>query len=129
MSFISAEQLNAELDPAQWPEFDSITESDQQIRFALRIPDTLNYFAGHFPQQPVLPGVVQVHWAGELAQRSFAAHGFCEMKSVKFNSMILPGNTVTLSLDFQPEKSSVRFAYTDGDTVFSSGVLAFKGET
>lgn len=127
MSLITAEQLNKQLDPTLWPMLSSVEWMEDTVRLSLYVPDDLSYFAGHFPGQPVLPGVVQVHWAGELAKTLFAAKGFSELKSVKFNSMILPNQTVSLTLSFNADKGSLRFDYVSGEEKFSSGSLVFSG--
>ncbi|GHA14579.1 thioester dehydrase [Arenicella chitinivorans] len=126
MPSITPEQLNAQLDAAQWPRFHALVQRSDQAIIELEVPDDLRYFAGHFPQQAVLPGVVQVHWVGELAARLFAVGAFTELKSLKFNSMVLPNTWLRLTLDFHAEKSQLKFSYATQEQYFSSGVLVFK---
>ena len=89
------------------------------------IPDNLSYFAGHFPEQAVLPGIVQIHWAGELAKFLLNLEGFAALKNIKFNSMVLPNSQLTLSLKYNQVKQTLRFDYKSQSDKFSNGVLAF----
>ena len=130
MSSILAEQLNQSLDPHLWPRFDLVECQENVVTIAAFVPDNLAYFAGHFPEQAVLPGVVQVHWVGELAKKIFAVSGFSDLKSIKFSSMILPNQAIELTVKYAPEKGTIRFSYqapeTDAEVLkFSSGMLSF----
>lgn len=125
MPSITAEHINHLLDSSSWPKFEEIEVQHDLVQARAFVPSTLSYFAGHFPEQAVLPGVVQVHWAGELAQRLFDVTGFTDLKSVKFNSMILPEQHINLELKYSAEKGTVRFSYSNGDDKFSSGMLSF----
>lgn len=89
------------------------------------IPADLSWFNGHFPEQPVLPGVVQVNWASQVAQRVFDCAEFRGVNSLKFTTMILPNTQVTLYLTANPEKHSIKFSYKSDETLFSSGTLIF----
>lgn len=142
MPSISAEQLNQSLDLNLWPRFDFLERQDNVVTIKAFVPDHLEYFAGHFPEQPVLPGVVQVHWVGELAQKLFAVDGFSELKSIKFSSMILPNQAIELTLKYAQDKGTVRFSYQSLEAEeplasekplarkellkFSNGMLSFK---
>jgi 3-hydroxymyristoyl/3-hydroxydecanoyl-(acyl carrier protein) dehydratase len=114
----------------QWPTLrgEPLLVDENSIEMKLHINPLLNYFAGHFPDQPVLPGVVQVHWAGELAKLLFKLKGFTALQGTKFNGMILPDAIVTLALSFNQEKSSVRFKYFEADQKYSLGTLIFSGQ-
>jgi 3-hydroxymyristoyl/3-hydroxydecanoyl-(acyl carrier protein) dehydratase len=130
MLSISAEQLNQSLESHLWPRFDLVECQDNIVTINAFVPDNLDYFAGHFPDQAVLPGVVQVHWVGELAKRFFAVSGFSELKSIKFSSMVLPNQDIELTLKYLQDKGTVRFSYhSKADQTealkFSSGMLSF----
>lgn len=131
-------------DKNKWPTFISIeTPSTSAVentyKINCEIPARLSWFTGHFPDQPVLPGVVQVNWANDLAKQLFEIKEFRGVNSLKFNTMILPETRVTLSLILNPEKHTVKFRYasiTEDDsitkdnkdeTLFSSGILVFAG--
>jgi len=128
----TAEQLNQLLDPKRWPLFETVETSkdtrESVVRLQAVVPANLEYFAGHFPEHAVLPGVVQVHWVGELSQYIFQQSGFSELKSIKFSSMVLPEQRFTLELKHSVQKRSVRFSYTDQDEKLSSGMLSFAQE-
>ncbi len=88
------------------------------------IPEELYYFDGHFDKVPVLPGVVQVTWAMELAKEHLALKGqLSSIESIKFTSIIRPGASMSLSLQYYPEKERLVFTYSVGDKTYSTGKI------
>ncbi len=131
---ISAEQLNESLVKLDWPHFEDIfidaqdnsKDDKQTIKYSLIIKPDLSYLTGHFPQQSIVPGVVQVHWAGELAQQFFNCCGFSSLKKVKFSNPILPKMSLQLSLSFKKSVNQVYFVYSDEQQPYSSGIISFQ---
>ncbi|NND00083.1 MAG: thioester dehydrase [Gammaproteobacteria bacterium] len=121
----SLQQLNTGLDPTLWPIFENLQVGPESTRLVFTVNHQLGYFKGHFPEQAVLPGVVQVHWTGELARRLFNSSGFTGLRKVKFKQPILPGTRVTLSLDFESGSGTLNFRFHHAEKVFSSGVMMF----
>ncbi|MET0846932.1 MAG: AMP-binding protein [Pseudomonas sp.] len=88
----------------------------------LAVPPDLAYFSGHFPQTPVLPGVVQVDWALSLGQQLMdLPPRFAGMEVLKFQQLVRPGDEVQLHLRFDPERSKLYFAYRNETATCSSG--------
>jgi 3-hydroxyacyl-[acyl-carrier-protein] dehydratase len=81
-------------------------------------------YSGHFPGQPVLPGVVLLDatlHALERAGKGPSAHW--EVNSAKFQSAVRPGEQLTLHHETLPN-GSVRFAIrTAEDRPVASGVV------
>jgi predicted hotdog family 3-hydroxylacyl-ACP dehydratase len=95
--------------------------------FTLAVDADLVGFQGHFPGHPVLPGVVQIHWAAGFGAEAFGPLGaFCGLAQVKFHQAIGPGRTVDLRLAFDPARGQLRFAFQDGLDLLSSGVVRFR---
>lgn len=93
----------------------------------LQLPADLAYFAGHFPQAPVLPGAAQVAWALRLAAARLGSSPQCrEMEALKFQRLLQPGDRVTLTLRHDRARGKLHFAYRDGDTSYSSGRLVLE---
>lgn len=90
----------------------------------LHIPDDLAYFPGHFPQAPVLPGVVQIAWALQLAASRLGTLPQCrELEALKFQRLLRPGDRVALALRHDRARGKLHFAYRQGDVAYSSGRL------
>jgi len=92
---------------------------------SLLIPSDLSWFVGHFPEQPVLPGVVQTHWACELAQHFFLIKDLRKVKNLKFKTMVLPNISLDLELKFNDQKNTVSFEYKNQEESFSTAILQF----
>lgn len=82
------------------------------------------WFEGHFPQQPILPGVVQIGWALHFAGE---LHGFNPeihtLEQIKFKRPILPGARLTLHLAPSGNGSKLRYEYRDATRSYSSGTF------
>lgn len=96
---------------------------DGEWQLELDVPPDLAHFTGHFPQTPVLPGVVQIDWAQQLARQLIAElpPRFCGMEVLKFQQLVRPGDHLQLSLRFDAERGKLYFAYRNGEAACSSG--------
>ena len=94
------------------------------------VPADLMYFDGHFPECPLLPGVVQLNWAVEYGRRHFEIGGdFLAVSGLKFRRVIQPGDAVVLDLEFDAVSSRLHFEYRKDDDICSGGTVAFAGAT
>jgi len=97
-------------------------------RLLLDISPCLAWFRGHFPGRPVLPGIVQVHWAVLVSAAYF---GFCQVPAIinrlKFKNVIVPPSVVELSVA-KSAKGEISFGYTGAGKQYSEGRLVFGGE-
>ncbi len=99
---------------------------DGQLRLKLEIDRSLACFRGHFPAQPVVPGVAQLEWAIGFAREAFDIRGaFSGVDALKFQRIIAPGMAVTLTLEWRGTTLAFRF---ESDTPHSSGRILFAGE-
>ncbi len=106
----------------QAPDLVAQEQYDDELRLELIVPLDLAHFPGHFPGTPILPGVVQVDWAMNLAQRLMdLPPRFAGMEVLKFQQLVRPGDRISLTLRFDPERSKLHFAYRNGEAACSSG--------
>ena len=95
-----------------------------KLELDLSVPAGLACFDGHFPGQPILPGVVQVDWSARFARERLGVRGeFSAAENLKFHSMVRPGATLRLVLD--PDGARVKFEFFDEKRKYSSGSLVF----
>ncbi|MBV7297786.1 3-hydroxyacyl-ACP dehydratase [Enterovibrio paralichthyis] len=93
----------------------------------VRMDAQLDVFKGHFPDFPLLPGVAQIDFAVRYARQYLAVDGeFVGMDAIKFQDPILPGSTVTLTLEWAPEKEKLGFSFRSGNRAHSSGRILLK---
>lgn len=81
----------------------------------VRMDAQLDVFKGHFPDFPLLPGVAQIDFAVRYARQYLAVDGeFAGMDAIKFQDPILPGSTVTLTLEWARRKKNSGSASAQG---------------
>lgn len=110
----------------EWPQITAIEQASDQDghwQLSLVVAADCKWFRGHFPGNPVLPGVAQLHWAQFFARELCGLGSVTQVKNLKFNKMILPNANIGLQLFAQPDKQRIKFVYTAGDDVCSSGVI------
>lgn len=105
------------------------TEANGEWSLQLAVPPDLAYFSGHFPQAPVLPGVVQVEWAMSLGQQLMnLPEKFAGMEVLKFQQLVRPGDEVQLHLRFDATRGKLYFAYRNETATCSSGRILLEAE-
>lgn len=92
--------------------------------FNIYLAPTLIYFEGHFDEQAVLPGVVQIEWIVKLAERALAKPLlFAGMRNIKFMHIMKPNLDLQVVIEFLPEKSQLKFCYLRKSKEYSKGII------
>lgn len=117
---------------------DRILECDDETRIVGLKNLTMNeeFFQGHFPGQPVMPGVLQMEamaqTAGILLNRMFGGEGkvsyFAAIDNARFRRPVVPGDQLRMEIDIikaKPRLSKVHAKAFVGDELASSADLMF----
>jgi 3-hydroxymyristoyl/3-hydroxydecanoyl-(acyl carrier protein) dehydratase len=102
------------------------TVNDGIVAFALRVPADLRYFEGHFPGDPIVPGVAQLTAIAETAiRREFPDLGSVKsVQRLKFMAALRPGDALVLSLRRRDAQVDVSIAR--GETECTSASFVFE---
>ena len=140
MSVMEVQDIMAIL-PHRYPfqMVDRILELDVDAGRVVGIKNVTNnesYFQGHFPGNPVMPGVLQMEAmaqvAGVMLNSRIGNEGktayFVSMNKVKFRKMVIPGDQ--LRIEVEPIRIRSRMATVlgkayVGDDLVSEGELTF----
>lgn len=117
---------NAGGDAAGAPVVSWIKDSDHD-RFLLELQPEHTCFSGHFDGHPILPGVVELHWAATLARSRFGfSSPLREVLQLKFRQIAIPPRMVELQIE-RPVPSRVAFRLVSFQQIHAQGVLVFDG--
>jgi 3-hydroxymyristoyl/3-hydroxydecanoyl-(acyl carrier protein) dehydratase len=94
----------------------------------VRVPYELPVLRGHFPSRPIVPGVVQIGWAVDIARTQGVVNGaFAGISVAKFRRILQPGMNLGLRLDGHDGSRQLHFEYSLGSTIVSGGRVQFGG--
>lgn len=106
------------------PEILTLQRNGDQIEIEILVSPYLFQFQGHFPDQPIFPGVAQLDWVARISAEYFDNPGeIIGLRQIKFASLIEPGNRLCLKLELQREKNRIAFTYSRDEQLCSSGFL------
>ena len=113
---VRPDRLDPELVSERW----EATRGEQE----LVVQTDLDCWPGHFPDFPVVPGVLQISWAVRAAERWLGpAPEFERIEALKFKNLLRPGQRLRLFLEWDESRGRLAFRLFEGDTVFSEGRL------
>jgi len=96
-------------------------------------PD-LACFSGHFPDFPILPGVIQLDWAVHYAREFLLIEEpVVRVERLKYTCPIVPNTQLHLNLCYDSRKGAVDFRFYRqheqcGELLFSQGRLIYAME-
>ena len=94
------------------------------VEYELRVARNLKWFDGHFPGNPILPGIIQIHWAIHFGgSMGFKPGGFKGIQRVKFKEIVRPDTILLLHLKSKPGK--LVFSFISGSSLHSEGTIEF----
>ncbi len=124
---MNIKELHQHFCSPDWPEFLDAQLSGTTYTITLHVNPDIRWFEGHFPEQPILAGVVQTHWAAELGKFLFdITQDVIRIDNLKFQSVILPDQTLQLILDYLPDTNTLKFSYRSTELNFSEGKFLFQ---
>lgn len=108
------------------PQWQVLPSEAGSCRYEGVIPLDLRYFAGHFADFPLVPGVVQLDWVMQLASRlaGLPAH-LLQVENLKFRQFLRPNDPVVLTLHRLPATGKLGFSLSSPQGVCASGRLVF----
>lgn len=144
MSVLSAKEI-MEIIPHRQPFMllDTIEELEPGVKAVARKCVSYNepYFAGHFPTEPVMPGVLIIEALAQtgavaiLSQPELKGRTayFAAINSAKFKGKVTPGDVLTLETEIIKVKGPIGVgsakAYVDGKLVTTAELTFAIGET
>lgn len=82
------------------------------------------WYAGHFVNDPILPGVAQLHMVSDLLQRTVAAGSFPgAFHRVKFRKIVRPGELLDIQVTPGNKDNHFVFIITSQATDVCSGTV------
>lgn len=93
----------------------------------LWIDAALPVFAGHFPGNPILPGIVQIEWVRSAVERIFPSFGdlqFTGLANIKFKATVTPA--MWLKTVLRAEPAAIEFVMESGHHVCTQGRLLYR---
>lgn len=94
------------------------------------VPVDSVWFTGHFPGEPILPGIALIHSVYEAIEQNARERGesvhISSLKRIRFTGPVRPGETLALSITREDAhgESLFHFKVTVRENVVCSGLIA-----
>lgn len=103
-----------------------IEKTDDSVLLEFTVPETCDFFDGHFPEIQLLPAVAQIDIMMNFAHKYFStSRAALSTKRTKFGAPIFPNTTVRMNIKFNSEKNALTYKLgsVDGEKTYSTGTF------
>lgn len=112
-------------EPSAPPVIDRVHDGDT-AQWRLRVGGDCPWLEGHFPERPVLPGVVLLRWAIQAAGDTWPElDTVTGVSNLKFRNPVLPPAEVVLHLAFDASRRRIDFRYARDGKDCAQGRVRF----
>jgi len=114
-----------------WYKLNKVNRSaEHEISADIHVPSDSPWFDGHFPEEPILPGVAQIGMVFDAIKK---AHNHeltvSSVRRVRFKGMIRPDDRLNIvATPLKQETGSYSFRIMIQDETVSSGVMAVENQ-
>lgn len=102
-----------------------IEKTDSSVILEVVIPESSDFFDGHFPEYKLLPAVAQFEVVTRFAKKYLGTERWVpHIKRIKFSAPIRPDTKIKLELNYKAEKKLVSYTISNADKkeiVYSTG--------
>jgi 3-hydroxyacyl-[acyl-carrier-protein] dehydratase len=108
------------------------TITPNKIEALAYVPTDSSWFLGHFPNEPILPGIALIYMAQQAIIQDAAAKGeeitFEALKRVRFTQPVRPGESLKVNLNSEEagEETLFTFKVAHGQNIVCSGQIVAK---
>jgi len=108
----------------------SIRKTETAVTARVDVPEASRWFDGHFPEEPILPGIAQLALVMEVLKKAFGPKtAAIRFSRVRFKQLIRPGDRLDLDIRPKPEDAgSFSFRIACGDQPALSGSVTISGQ-
>lgn len=97
---------------------------DGSISAEVRVPSGSDWFDGHFPGCPVLPGIAQLCVVYDIIRQSLQSTvRVSEVNNIRFKQMIVPGDYLIVKAELRSEGGRYAFRITRADEIVCMGSM------
>jgi 3-hydroxymyristoyl/3-hydroxydecanoyl-(acyl carrier protein) dehydratase len=118
---------------SQWSLLKEIKVSNHNYIEALAdAPADSPWFSGHFPGEPILPGIALIYMAEQAIVQDALAKGeqvqLHALKRVRFTQPVRPGETLLLNISSEEASKDILFSFkiTNKENIVCSGAIVAK---
>jgi 3-hydroxymyristoyl/3-hydroxydecanoyl-(acyl carrier protein) dehydratase len=118
---------------SQWSLLKEIKVSNHNYIEALAdVPADSPWFSGHFPGEPILPGIALIYMAEQAIVQDALAKGeqvqLHALKRVRFTQPVRPGETLSLNISGEEAGEEILFSFkvTNKENIVCSGSIVAK---
>ncbi len=99
---------------------------DRSVTARVGVDASNAFVSGHFPGEPILPGVAHIGLARQAAEGLYGRSArLTGVRDLRLRQIVRPGDVIDLRVTSTSTAGESRFEIRKGDLVASTGILVF----
>jgi 3-hydroxymyristoyl/3-hydroxydecanoyl-(acyl carrier protein) dehydratase len=113
-----------------WYSLLGLKRADNEILARVTVEDGSPWFVGHFPGDPILPGIAQLYMVAEIVAQS-RQENLCirRLSRVKFKKIVRPGELLEIHASAADKTNIYTFRITSETQDVCSGTMSLAQKT